>query len=868
MSKGLTEKEVEEKIKKFGKNELEEEYKTTRLDVFKRQFTNFLVWVLIIAALISYIAGKRISFYFIVIIIGIIIFMGYLQEWKSEKAMQKLKEMTELEVDVYRNGEIVTIPNSELVPGDIIRLNPGSKVPADAELIESNNLRIDEATLTGESKPVSKETGDEIYSGTTLVRGRGEAIVKNIGMDTEIGKIAGGIQQKEEKTNLQRKVNTLGKKLAFLAILACIIIFSLGYFQGAPVTEILIITLALAVASVPEALPLTMTLTLSIGMKNMADKKAIVKKMLAVEGLGSTTVICTDKTGTLTKNEMTVTDIHIEGKDYKVEGSGYHPQGKITTLNGKEVRLEDSKTLEMMAEAAVLCNNAHLKQEDNKWDVKGNPTEGSLIVLGEKLNYSKQDLDKEKPRIEEILFTSERKMMTTVNKIKEGAKAFAKGAPEVLIDKCNTILIDGEKKEFTDDKKQEIIDKTEEYAEKSLRVLALAYKDDVSNPGHFESVEKNLTFLGLVGMMDPPRKEVKEAIEDCKNAGIAVKMVTGDNPVTARSIAREIELTDNPNVLTGQDIEKMSEEELKEKIEEVDVFARTRPEHKLKIVKSLQSHGEIVAMTGDGVNDAPAVKKADVGIGMGIKGTDVTKEASDMILQDDNFETIVTGIKGGRRIYNNIEKFTTYLVSINFSEVIMIMLAIILIPLVLGVSGFELIPLIAIQILFLNVIGEELPAISLGIDPAEGEIMDKPPRDPEREILNPRNLFIILSLAVFVAIVGISIFFLGNPVQSLGVARSMVFVLFVFIILINTFSFRSLTSSVINMNLFENRLMLTSVAVVLPMAFLLVYNPYLAEIFTHSPIGMKEWGLAGMGAFLIFTFVEAIKLIGSKYFPE
>lgn len=875
MVDGLSQYEAEERLEEYGPNELEEKNKTTRTEVLLNQFkSNFLVWILMVAAALSYWASfhdpdKIYSFYFVTLIIGIIIVLGYIQEWKAEKAMEELEKMTEPVVEVIRDGSTTEIKSKNVVPGDILVVNMGDKIPADATAIDPTDMKVDEAILTGESEAVDKEDGDDLYAGTTVVHGKCLAEVTGTGMDTELGNIAEEIQQEEEKTPLQRKMDTMGKRLAGIALIVCTAIFLLGWYDGSIDTiDIMLVAIALMVASVPEGLPLALTLTLAKGMKDMAEKNAIVKKMLAVEGLGSTTVICTDKTGTLTRNEMTVKQISTANHDITVEGSGYTPKGALME-DGNPVTF--SRELDLLLKSAGLCNNADLRQEEEEWKVIGDPTEGALTVLAAKAGFGKDDLEIQHPREKEILFTSERKRMTTVHEMDGSLTAFTKGAPEVVLDHCTHIQDGNEKKELTDEMREAILEKNSEYAQDALRVLALAYRDDVEEPLDADNVEQDLVYLGMVGMIDPPRKEVEHAINTCEGAGINVKMVTGDNPETAEAIATRIGLTDDPHVLTGDDIEDMSDEELEDTVPDVDIYARTRPEHKLHIVEALQEDGEIVGMTGDGVNDAPAVKKADIGIGMGIKGTDVTKEASDIILRDDNFDSIVTAVKDGRRIYDNIEKFTTYLISRNFTEIIIILMAIMLFPFMFGESGFQYIPLIALQILFINVIGEEFPAISLGLDPAVKGIMQRPPRDPGQHILRIRNFVLVISMAIFMATVGFVVFMLGQPFESmanLDYARTMAFAAIVMMVIVHTFNFRSLTRSVRDIDIMENRLVLASIAFVIPVTLAVIYLDIFAQAFGHTPLSLMDWGIATLGALITFGYIEAQKKVLNRYLPE
>lgn len=857
---GLSSDEAKSRLEEYGTNELEEEDPTTKFDILIRQFSNVLIWILIAAALISIIAGEMLEFYFIIAIIGIIAIMGFIQEWKAEEAMEELQQMTEPVIDVVRDGEPVEVESKNIVPGDILKLEMGDKIPADAEIIESTDLRVDEAILTGESKPVTKhEDSDEneIYSGTTVVHGRATAEVTATGMESELGKIADEIQQEDEDTPLQEKVDRLGKKLGIFAIFTTMLIMGLGLWEGAMFTEIIIVTLALAVASIPEGLPLALTLTLSFGMKDMAKKNAIVKKMLAVEGLGSTTTICTDKTGTLTKNEMTVKKLFVDGKTLEVEGSGYVPEGDIRDDKGHRLDAKDSEAMDLLMKTSVLCNNSSLELEEGNYGINGEPTEAALTVLGEKAGYKREELVEKYEREKEILFTSERKMMSTVNRVDGENWAFVKGAPEVVLEKCTHFIEDGEREKLTDEKREEILTQNKNFAQNALRVLSLAYRENVEEPFDDDSVEKDLTFIGLAGMIDPPREEVKEAIEKAHNAGIDVKMVTGDNPITAEAIASEIGLTEKAKVLTGSELEEMDGPELRETVPDVDIYARTKPEQKLHIVEALKDDGEIVAMTGDGVNDAPAVKKADVGIGMGIKGTDVTKESADMILQDDNFGTIVSAVNDGRRIYDNIEKFTTYLVSRNFTEIILIALGIALL-------GFEYLPLMAIQILFLNVIGEEFPAISLGLDPGSEDLMEKPPRSPDVGILHKRNIFFMVSMAMVMGGTSFAVFMLSNPLQQIELARTTTFIT-IMMMIITANHYRSLTSSVFEIGFFKNKWLVGALIGLIPVILTITYVPSVAGIFEHQPIPLNMWPILAAAAVVPPICLETLKHISNKY---
>ncbi len=860
-SEGLSTKEAEKRLETYGPNELEDDEGSEILDILKRQFSSVLIWILVVAAALSFFAGEMVEFYFVLIIIGIIIITGFMMEWKAEQSMKELQEMAEPVVNVLRDGKIKEIKSDKVVPGDIIKLDTGDRIPADAEIIESINMKVDEAVLTGESKAVSKDYGDEVYSGTVLVHGRGEIKVTETGMDTKLGDIAEGLQEKEEETPLQNKIDKMGKKLGIIAVSAALFIMITGVLQGEEFTHILIVTLALAVASIPEALPLTLTLTLSLGMRKLAQKNAIVKKMLAVEALGSTTVICTDKTGTLTKNEMTVRKVFTKDGEYTVTGRGYKPLGTIKK-DGEEIDLSKHPELEETAKIGVICNNSYLV-EDGEYTINGDPTEGSLVVLGRKIGMRKEEFHNLYPRKKEILFTSERKMMSTVNNDPEqGLVVYSKGAPEVILEKCSKIYFDGREHEITDEMKEDILRKNDEYTKNALRVLATAYRTDLDDiTVDDDEIEKDLVFTGLVALRDPPREKVVETIQDTRNASIDVKMITGDNPLTAKAIAKEINLTDNPNVLTGAEMNEMDDDELEEAVEDIDIFARTMPKDKYRLVEALQKQDEIVAMTGDGVNDAPAVKKADVGVSMGQKGTEVTQDASDIILEDDDFNTLVTAIEKGRTIYDNIEKFTTYLVSRNFTEISLIALAIIFL-------GFELLPLLALQILFLNVIGQEFPAISLGLDPSVKGIMDRPPRNKELGIMHRRNLFFMVVMAVFMALTSFALYIYIGPETNLELARTVTFATLTLIIIVHAFNFKSLTKTLRHINPLNNKWMILSIFLTLGLLIMTIYIPFFAEVFEHEVLSLQHWGI-GLGiAAMTMVFIEILKIVANGYFGK
>jgi len=851
---GLSEEEVGRRLKKYGYNELEER-KILPLKILLRQFTNFIVWILLAAAIVSLSIAETLNFFVILAIIGFVIILGFIQEYKAEKAMQALKEIIMPTTTVVRNGKIKKILSREVVLGDILILETGDKIPADAKILETNYLKVDESALTGESLVVEKSKEDLVFAGTIVVYGKCKALVEATGMQTKLGKIAGLIQEVEEKTPLQIKITQLAKNLAIIALIACTAVFAIGTLKGAPVAEILIIALALAVAAVPEGLPLALTLTLSLGMHRIAKHNAIVRKMLGVEALGSVTIICTDKTGTLTKNEMTVKKIFVNDKIFSVTDTGYKLKGEFL-VNNKKIDVNKEKDLIQLLKTSALCNNATLV------GTVGDPTEIALLVAAAKANLWKEDLEKKYRRVEEIIFTSERKLMTTLHEKNNKKVAFTKGAPEVVLQKCRYIQKNGKIFKLDKEEIEKILNINENFASSALRVLGIAYKTSATN------VEKNLIFLGLVGMIDPPREEVKEAIVACKNAGIKVVMITGDNPKTAKAIAEEIglfvknkkfDIEDKlkkivkDGIITGNKLDKLNEKEFESVVEDIVIYARIMPEQKLKIVKTLKKKGHIVAMTGDGVNDAPALKKADVGIAMGIKGTDVTKETADIVLQDDNFATIVEAVKQGRTIHDNIEKFTCYLISRNFTEVTLILLGIILL-------GFEFLPLLALQILFINTFAEIMPSIGLGLDPPRKGIMSKQPRKPGEKILKKRNLTLIVFVATFMATASFFVF-LSAATGNIEKARTLVFATIVSMILFVPFSFRSLDEPILKVGILTNKLLVVGVACTFLLTLGIIYIPVLQNIFELTALSLKDWIIPLFVAFIALLFVEFTKLI-------
>ncbi|MDO9517038.1 MAG: cation-translocating P-type ATPase [Methanosarcinaceae archaeon] len=874
---GLAPEDATKRLEKYGTNELEEKQKITPLKVLLNQFGDFIVWILFAAAMISLAIGETINFGVISSIIAFVIILGFIQEYKAEKAMEALKRIVEPTTRVLRNGRRKEILTKDVVPGDVLLLETGDSIPADAKIFDITGLKVDESALTGESGSVEKKEGDMVFAGTQIVHGKCKAMVTSTGMQTKLGQIAGMIQEVEEKTPLQIKITDLSKSLAMLALTACTITFALGILKGAPLGEMLIIALALAVAAVPVGLPFTLTLTLAYGMRKMAKQNALIRKMLGVETLGSTTVICTDKTGTLTKNEMTVEKIYVDETFFDITGVGYEPNGDYS-IDGTKIDVTKHENLGLLLKAATLCNNAgfeenvvNIKSRD-KWKLIGDPTEISLVVAAAKADIWQDDLENDYQMIEEILFTSERKLMSTVHEnygVGDKCKTvFSKGAPEFLLKKCSFIRKRNGVEELTKDEVARILKTNHKLASSAYRVLGVAHKE-MTEPLTPENIEKDLVFLGLIAMIDPAREEAKKAILTCKKAGIKVVMITGDNDATAKAIAQKIglfdEITDFVNitdeklkgivadgVITGSELESLDEEEFESVVEGISIYARMMPQQKVRIVKALQKKGHIVAMTGDGVNDAPALKKADIGIAMGIKGTDVAKESSTMVLQDDNFATIVEAVKQGRAIYSNIEKFTCYLISRNFTEVILIMTGIILL-------GFDFLPLLALQILFINMFDEIMPAIGLGLDPASDGIMSRKPRDPYEKILKKRNLIIILSIAFAMGMAAFMVFLTNNPTNEIEKARTLTFATIVSMILFIPFAFRSLEESIFKIGFFTNKLLVGGVFGTFLLTLGVMYIPFFRDIFELTPLTAMDWIIPLSVAFAAMIFAEVIK---------
>jgi len=794
---GLTQEEAASRLNQYGFNELAALGKISPVAMFFRQFKSILILILIGATIISLVTGHPIDAMVIFAIVLVSAMLGFTQEYRAEKALEALKQMLSPTTVVIRDGKEVTLQAREIVPGDILVLREGDKIPADARLIETINLRTNEASLTGESMPVSKETmrlsrdvsildrKNMVFSGTEVTSGKGKALVVDTGMNTEFGKIAKQVTVVvKEETPLEKRTKELGKWLGITALSISVSVMILGTFRGMPLIQVVLFGIALAVAAVPEALPAVVTGSLAIGMYKMAKRNALVRKMPAVETLGSVTVICSDKTGTLTKGEMTVRKIYAGSQVIDVTGVGYAPKGEFHVEGNNSVL--KSEHFSLLMKGSLLCNDAELIVEEGKWRIKGDPTEGALVVVAAKAGLQKTEVQKKYPREGEIPFSSERKRMTTLHSTTQSDQiVYMKGAPETVLERCAHLHELDRVEKLTDEGRKEILSVNEEMAKEALRVLGVAYKKTSANITNFdeETLEKDLIFLGLIGMMDPPREEAIKAVEVCKQVKIRPIMITGDHKLTAVAIAKETGIYQEGDiVLTGEDLEKMIDEEFEDIVEKVSVYARVSPTHKLKIVQAWKKKGHIVAMTGDGVNDAPALKHADIGVAMGITGTDVTKEASDLVLTDDNFATIVNAIELGRWIYDNIKKYLTYLLQANLVEIVLLSIAVL--------AGYPL-PLLPVQILYINLATDGLPAIALGVSPSDPDVMKRPPRHPKETVFT-KEVKSFLLRAVLIEVPLLLWVFLSSLPQDVEIAQTRLFLVLIFFELILALNCRSL----------------------------------------------------------------------------
>lgn len=857
---GLSSAEAAKRLVSFGYNRLEAQKRISPWMLLLEQFKNALIITLLIATAISAFVGHGIEAIAIAVIVLFAVLLGFIQEYRAEKAIEALKNMAAPTAKVLRDGKEQIIAASEIVPGDVFSLVAGDRIPADARLIQAINLRVEEASLTGESLPSEKEhdlvlndkapLGDRanmVFAGTAASYGRGKAIAVATGMKTEFGKIAKMLQQVEtEKTPLQKNLDKVGAMLARVAIVIVLIIVALGLFRGQPFIEMLIFGIALAVAVVPEALPAVVTISLALGVQRMVKRHALMRRLPAVETLGSTTVICSDKTGTLTRDEMTVKSVFVADTMLNVSGAGYIPEGKITAVEaGRSV----PATLEELLTAGALCNDAKLFKEDNgEWMITGDPTEGALLVLARKAGIDESQRMAQFPRIDEQPFSSETKRMITLHTFAGSTVACIKGAPEIIIADCTHLKTDNGIIPLDESGRQRILEQSHSMAADALRVLAITTKSNSA----LSEAGTHMTFLGLVGMIDPPRAEAKEAVRKCREAGIMPVMITGDHPVTAQVIAYELGILSDGKVVTGAQLEAMSDEELRASVGSTQVFARVAPEHKLRIVDAFQKNGHIVAMTGDGVNDAPALKKANIGISMGIKGTDVTKEASAMMLTDDNFASIVAAVEEGRGIYDNIKKYLTYLLSSNIGEIGLMAGATLL-----GVP----LPLSAVQILYVNLATDGLPALALAVDPIDKNIMRRKPNDPKKGLFTKPIMALMLTGGLWSTLVNLSLFLWARTSgRSIAEAMTMTFVSLVLIQFFKAYNFRSERDPIVRKP-FSNKWLNLAIAWELVMLAAVIYVPILQKPFGTFCLTWQDWTIVTIAALSVIPVIETTKWV-------
>ena len=862
---GLSSDEAKRRLLEYGPNELQRAHRVSTWEVFAAQFKNLLIVILLVAVVLSAILGQVIEAVAIGVIILFAALLGFYQEYRAERALEALQEMAAPTAAVLRDHKELNIPARDVVPGDVVYLRSGDKIPADGRLFEAVNLQVDEAALTGESVPVEKQTAaltevepavadrtNMVYAGTIVTYGRGRAVIAATAMATEFGRIAESLQSVvPSKTPLQENLAKVAKVLARIALAIVVVIVGVGLLRGQALLDMVIFGIALAVAIVPEALPAVVTISLALGVQRMARRNALVRRLPAVETLGSVSVICSDKTGTLTKDEMTVRKILVSGKLLDVSGAGYQPEG-VFTHDGQ--RVEPSGALAVLLQAAALASDARLLRPERNtgedgalpWRIKGDPTEGALIVAAAKAGLDKSRLEENFPRINEIPFTSETKRMTTLHGVKNGQVAYAKGAPEVILRSCSAALHDDGIVPLDTSFREMILAAAHGMAEHALRVLAVAYKPDA----RIEDAERDMIFLGMFGMIDPPRPEAKDAIDVCVRAGIRPMMITGDHPTTAAAVARELGLITTQAVVTGADLDRMDDQDFARGVENIAVYARVSPAHKLRIVTALQERGDRVAMTGDGINDAPALRKADIGIAMGISGTDVTREAAAMTLTDDNFASIVAAVEEGRGVFENIKKYLMFLLSSNLGEIVLLASA--------SALGWPL-PLSAVQILYVNLATDGLPALALAVDPHEPDLMHRPPQDPRTGLFTRPVVTLMVVGGLWSALVNMTLFgWALHSGRSLAHAMTIVFTGLVLIEFFKAYNFRSDRRSAL-IRPFANKWLNRAVAWELSLLVAAIYLPFFALALGTLSLAWMDWLVVTGAALTIFPVLELVK---------
>ncbi len=845
ISSGLSEQEATRRLTVYGYNRLAKKKKRHPFFLFLEQFKSFIVWILVAAAIVSGLLKEWIDTFAIIGIVILNSFLGFIQEFKAEKALEELKKLFSHYTKTLRDGSIRTISSELLVPGDIIEIEAGDNIPADCRVVwHTSNFTVQEASLTGESAPVPKtsirlnepdaiiaDRANMLYMGTSVASGRAKGIVVDTGMKTELGRITEMIQEGDnEKTPLQERLENFGKILVYICLLLVGAIFLMEYIRGGELFDVFLTSVSLAVAAVPEGLPAVVTIGLALGVQRMAKKHVLIRKLPSVETLGCATVICSDKTGTLTKNEMTVRKIYADDTIFNVTGTGYSPDGYFMVDNSP-IDIENFPGLGRCLLCATVCNTSNLLNKDGNWNIVGDPTEAALLVAAAKAKKTKEEIEKEYKMIDEIPFDSERKRMTVIVRRNQETIAFIKGAPDVLLNLCSFIEENGKIKPIDNSRKERITEITNSFAANALRVIATGYrKIESATEINEEEIEKDIIFTGLLAMIDPAREEVKPAIQKCRKAGIKVKMITGDHKQSAIAIARDLSLIEKEDsVVSGEYIDRIDDSRLFEIVRDISVYARVSPHHKLRIVRALKKHNEIVAMTGDGVNDAPAVKEANIGVAMGITGTDVTKEVADMVITDDNFASIVAAVEEGRGIYENIRKFIHYLLSCNTGEIMVMFFT----------SLFNMpVPLFPIQILWINIVTDGLPALALGVDPADPQNMEMPPRKTDEPIINWKNGKLIILQGFFITLCTIIAFWYVLFIEDAGIlkARTMAFFVLACSQLFHSFNLRSSTRSIFQIGFTSNMKLVYANIVSVLLQVSVIFIPVFQPIFKTQAI--------------------------------
>jgi len=867
---GLPASEARARLARYGPNELKGKKKTPAALLFMRQFLSPLVYILFAAVIIKAIVGGYLD---AGVILGVLILMasiGFFQEMRAEKAMEALMRLAVPKAKVRRDGEVQMVLAKDIVPGDIIILESGDKVPADARLIEVSNLKVNEAPLTGESMPVDKHSDNLheevpiadrkniVHMSTVTTYGRATAVVISTGMNTEIGRIATAItEMKPEKTPLQKSIIRLSRNILFLVLGTSVLLIIAGLLRGLGQLEIFLLAVAAAVSAIPEGLPAVVTVVLSVGMRLMANRNAIIRKLVAVETLGAATVICSDKTGTLTLNQMTVRQLYIGHQWIKVSGEGYEPQGEFSR-DGEVINPETEQRLKLLLQIGALCNDALLTAEKECCNIFGDPTEGALVVAAAKARMNKERMEVTAPRIDEIPFQSEKQYMATLHPRDGGKVVYVKGSAERLLSLSKYILKEDGVVPLEEADIQAVVEANTRMAQDAMRVIAMAYADHPTELGELveEDIRGRLVFVGLAGMTDPPREEAKRAVKLCKQAGIKVVMITGDNKVTAESVARQLDLPPG-KAITGTDLQQMTDEELLRQVEHVSVFARIEPLHKLRVVNAFKSHGHVVAMTGDGVNDGPALKAANIGIAMGITGTDVAKEASDMVLTDDNFASIVSAVEEGRAIFNRLRNVVLFMLATGLGE---------LLTLIISVLFIGKAPLLALQIIWVNLVTGTIMSVPLGLEPEMGDELRQPPRHPKVGLIFPGLLYRIIFLAVLLSIGVFLVFRWAYSGTNLEEARTVAFCSIVVFEWFVAFNARSDEYTFFRLGILRNRWLIYAVLLAILLQLAVVYVPFLQAAFQTVPIGIDKWGIAILPGAAVFILETIRKLVAPKLF--